>query len=78
MSTAEILDAALSLDLRQRGRLIAALIQSLEVEGSRPFENASQAELLRRLAAVQAGKSTRRSSAAVGRSALERLRKLSR
>ena len=74
MSTMEILAAALSLNARQRGRLIAALIQSLESEADKPFENASEAELLRRLDTLPAP-SIRRNSATVRRAVLERLHK---
>ena len=73
MSTTEIIDAALSLNARERGRLIAALIQSLEAGALKPFENADDAEILRRLATSDT--SRRRGSAAVTRAAQERLRK---
>ena len=73
MSTADIIDAALSLPLRQRGRLLAALIQSLEVKEEPPFANADDAELLRRVTASTSAK--RRPNSTVTRAALERLRK---
>ncbi len=73
MSTTEILDAALSLNARERGRLIAALIKSLEGGSKKPFENADDGELMRRLGTVDGAK--RRTSVAVSRSALARLHK---
>ena len=73
MSTAEILDAALSLNTRERGRLISALIKSLEVGAPKPFENADEAELLRRLGSV--GSAKRRNSAVVSRAAIARLKR---
>ncbi len=73
MSTAEILDAALALNARQRGRLIAKLIESLDAGSEAPFENADEGELVRRLDGLETR--PRRSAAAVSHAALERLNK---
>ncbi len=71
MSTAELLDAALALNARQRGRLITKLIESLDEGSDAPFENADEDELIRRIDRHSA----RRSAAAVSQAALERLSK---
>jgi hypothetical protein len=73
MSTTEIMDAALLLSTRERGRLIAALMQSLEIGGSMKFENADEAEVLRRLDTSPAAR--RRATSVVSRAAIERLTK---
>jgi len=50
MSNGEVFTAALALRPRARGELIALLLQSLEEDAGPPFENASTAELKRRMA----------------------------